>query len=597
MNAWRSMPVDAPLPLTQGNSAGLSLGSPSCWDQPKTPCGICIAGRYRIESLISHGGQAAVYRGHQIGLGRDVAIKLIRRQRDQIEVCRFMAEAQITSQLKHPNILKLFDFGETSDGLLYFVTELLEGETLRERLLRGPLSVVQALGVMRQVCAALQAAHALGVTHRDVKPANIFISCVGRSEHIQLLDFGIAKVTEIHAHALTQLDHAPFTSQSMIIGTPGYIAPEIVKGEEASASSDIYSLGVVGYECLAGRQLFKGSSPQRMIAAVTESPTRFMDLDSQIYVDPRVEAFVMGLLTKTPGLRPRDCFEVIESIDLLIAQHRMEENTSTTSITKNERNHGLTPKEPLSVAAKPDVETGLFVGTLSDRILDLPTVWLVGAVTIFVVCLLLGIIALSRTPRWRAEEPPSEIQSVGTSERRSPGDFLPIVLKLEPPEQTIRIDGIRVFFENEKRVMLKRGMHVLNAWHPGYRPLEKSFRVTDGRSAIVEVRLDRIEKSKRQKKPVRLFGFEVLEGGYTIAQVKRTIRFMEDVLISCYHEVTSNRRFLIEFTRRGDTTDVSVMPSSPLGEAYLECIRPQATLFVWPPHQGSLAVTRVKVGR
>lgn len=184
-------------------------------------------------------------------------------------VYRFEQEARTTGLLNHPNILTVHDVGH-ADGHPYLVSELLEGETLRERLSRGPLSAERAVGLAAQVARGLAAAHAKGVIHRDLKPENLFITRDGR---VKILDFGIAKLVQSQGQALDQLTTAPGTVVGAIVGTVAYMSPEQVAGRAIDQRSDLFSFGVVLYEMLTGRRPFDGNSPIETMTAVLQ-PTR-----------------------------------------------------------------------------------------------------------------------------------------------------------------------------------------------------------------------------------------------------------------------------------------------------------------------------------
>jgi serine/threonine-protein kinase len=183
---------------------------------------------------------------------------------------------------------------------MYLVTELLEGRSLDE-LLAVPLSAERTLRVMMEVCVALDEAHGLGIIHRDLKPPNIFV--LGATERVKVLDFGVANIlpTELRStHSIpTQL-----TDDGCIVGTPGYMSPEQVRALPLDLRSDLYSLGVVGYHCLAGRPPFVGSSGKVAVAHASLPPPRFANLENPVTVDPEVERLVMRLLEKSPDLRP-----------------------------------------------------------------------------------------------------------------------------------------------------------------------------------------------------------------------------------------------------------------------------------------------------
>ena len=214
--------------------------------------GVTLSGRYRLQRLIATGGMGQVWEAVDSRLGRRVAVKVLKQEfsSDPEFLERFRAEARIVAMLNHPGIAAVHDYGETDmDGegrTAYLVMELVNGEPLNSVLKRtGRLSLRHALDMLEQTGRALQVAHTAGLVHRDVKPGNILITPNGQ---VKLTDFGIAKA----------VDAVPVTQTGMVMGTAQYIAPEQALGEDAIAASDVYSLGVVGYEAVSGKRPFVG---------------------------------------------------------------------------------------------------------------------------------------------------------------------------------------------------------------------------------------------------------------------------------------------------------------------------------------------------
>ncbi len=231
----RGFPLDS-FTGSQGNRLALSL-SPG--DR---------LGPYQIIELLGAGGMGEVYRAHDPRLGRDVALKILRRSSvDPDDVARFGREARAAGSLNHPNIVAVFDVG-SEGGVPYVVTELLEGETLHARLNRGLLPYRKAVEYGIQIAQALDAAHAKGIWHRDVKPANAFITSDGR---VKLLDFGIAKLSS-RVTGGGDDSTTEHTLENVVRGTAGYMAPEQVLGERVDHRADIFALGAVLYELFTG---------------------------------------------------------------------------------------------------------------------------------------------------------------------------------------------------------------------------------------------------------------------------------------------------------------------------------------------------------
>jgi serine/threonine-protein kinase len=253
-----------------------------------------LAGRYVLEERIGVGGYCEVWRATDTVLTRPVAVKLLHAGYAQQgeALARFKAEARHAGALSHQNIARVYDYDEPVDGQSYLVMELVEGPSLADVLASGPLSAGRTMDVVAQVAAGLHAAHGAGLIHRDVKPANILFAPGGA---VRITDFGIA-------HAVGS---APVTSTGMVMGTPGYIAPERVSGAQAGPASDLYALGVVAYECLAGSQPFSGAA---LDVAIAHRDRPLPPLPASVPAE--VVAFVMILTAKDPARRPGSAAEV-----------------------------------------------------------------------------------------------------------------------------------------------------------------------------------------------------------------------------------------------------------------------------------------------
>ncbi|MGI9252797.1 MAG: protein kinase domain-containing protein, partial [Thermomicrobiales bacterium] len=253
--------------------------------------GITINGRYRVDRLLGEGGMATVYVGHDLLLGRDVAIKALRPQyaADPQFRARFRREAQAAAGFAHPNIIDIYDVGEVA-GVPYFVMEYVRGQTLKEIIDReGPFHPDDVAGLLQQVCAALDYAHERGYVHRDVKPQNILVSDDG---HAIVLDFGIAK----------GLSDSNLTDVGAGLGTVHYISPEQASGLVATPSSDIYSVGVVAYEMLTRMLPFDADTPVGVaMQHIQEPPPAPSEMLPSI--PPAVDAIVMRALEKDPTRR------------------------------------------------------------------------------------------------------------------------------------------------------------------------------------------------------------------------------------------------------------------------------------------------------
>ena len=272
-------------------SAKAATGNPQAW-QPPTPEELSkLLPQYEIESLLGRGGMGAVYRGKQAALDRAVAIKLLPAElaADAEFMSRFQREARTLAKLQHPGIVAVHDFGQTSQGHLYFVMEFVNGTDL-SRLIHGPgVNAAQALEIITQVCEALQYAHSQGVIHRDIKPANVLINTEGRAK---LADFGLARPTSEETASLTR--------SNVVMGTPDYMAPEQMAGT-ADHRADLYALGVMLYEMLTGQ------TPRGAWAPPSQ----------RVQVDVRLDQVVVRALQQDPAMRYQQASEIKTDVDVI----------------------------------------------------------------------------------------------------------------------------------------------------------------------------------------------------------------------------------------------------------------------------------------
>src|SRR5271170_6181700 len=258
-------------------------------------------GPYEILSPLGAGGMGEVYRARDARLNRDVAIKILPASfsaaADRLQ--RFALECRAAAALNHPNILSIFDIGEDR-GAPYVVSELLEGETLRDRLRNGPLTSRKAIDYAQQIASGLAAAHEKGIVHRDLKPENLFITNDGRAK---ILDFGLAKVTRPEADASGDAPTIQAATEAgTVMGTAGYMAPEQVRGKPADPRSDIFAFGAILYEMLSGKRAFHGeSSVETMSAILKEEPPDLSETNRN--VSPALERIVRHCLEKNPAER------------------------------------------------------------------------------------------------------------------------------------------------------------------------------------------------------------------------------------------------------------------------------------------------------
>ncbi len=275
-----------------------------------------LAGRYRVDEPIGRGGMASVFRGYDLTLGREVAIKVLDRELagDNAFRTRFRLEAQAASRMSHPTIVRVYDAGEDSETLSdgttravpFIVMELVRGRLLKDVIADGPVPVEDAVRYVDGILEALEYSHRAGVVHRDIKPGNVMITAAGQ---IKVMDFGIARAVSDSSSTVAET--------TAIIGTAAYFSPEQAKGEPVDARADLYSTGVVLYEMLAGRQPFRGETPVAVAYQhVSEPPVAPSEINPGV---PRsLDAVAMRALAKDPFQRYQDAAAFRSALDATV---------------------------------------------------------------------------------------------------------------------------------------------------------------------------------------------------------------------------------------------------------------------------------------
>ncbi|MEP6995906.1 MAG: serine/threonine-protein kinase [Acidobacteriota bacterium] len=257
-------------------------------------------GPYEVLAPLARGGMGELYRARDTRLRREVALKMLpdASAHDADSLRRFDRETHAVAALNHPNILAIHDTG-TFRSIPYAVTELLQGETVEERLRTGPLSAQRAVDIACQIADGLAAAHAGGITHRDIKPDNIFLTHEGRAK---ILDFGIARIEKpLKAGDITQVGTRRGSSSQFLVGTAGYMSPEQVRGGPIGPRSDIFSLGATFYEMLTGRRAFSRDTPVETLGAVLhDDPRKHPEAEK---IPDEIKGFVFRCLEKDPADR------------------------------------------------------------------------------------------------------------------------------------------------------------------------------------------------------------------------------------------------------------------------------------------------------
>ncbi|MDP3275787.1 MAG: serine/threonine-protein kinase [Deltaproteobacteria bacterium] len=275
--------------------------------------GTTVADRYVVVGRVGAGGMGTVYRAEQVGMHREVALKVLRRDlgRDPETSARFHREARTLSQLRHRNTVTVFDFGQTKDGLLFLAMELLEGEMLSAKIKReGPLDVLYAIRVALGVLGSLDEAHNQAIIHRDLKPDNIFLALAPSSreserEIVKVVDFGIAKIRD-GERGLDALQ----TQEGTVFGTPRYMSPEQAQGKPIDGRSDLYAIGVLLFHMLTGHPPFTDDDAVIVMAHhIKTVPTLVRQEVPERLIPESLEALVAGALSKDPDKRPQTAHE------------------------------------------------------------------------------------------------------------------------------------------------------------------------------------------------------------------------------------------------------------------------------------------------
>lgn len=303
----------------------MSAISASC--APYAP-GYVLAGRYELESLVGEGAVGQVWVARSRALGTRVAVKLCAGAAGE----RFIHEARAAAQLEHPAIVRMFDFGETESGEPFLVMELLRGESLEDMLARGPLNPARTIQILLPLVDALHAAHVQGIVHRDIKPANLFLarpdpgrasqSDIGATQWLQpkVIDFGLVK--------RWREDDAKLTPSGILVGSPAYMAPELVKGGGGDTRADVWSLSVVLYELLTGRLPFSGTTQFAMFEAIVNQSPRSM----QNGIDATLTSIVLRGLSKDPDARWQSMFDLGVALASWLVEQGVNEDAAGASV-------------------------------------------------------------------------------------------------------------------------------------------------------------------------------------------------------------------------------------------------------------------------
>ncbi|MDI1452167.1 serine/threonine-protein kinase [Polyangium sp. 6x1] len=290
---------------------------PSAPSEEDPLIGSIVGGRYRITGVLGEGGMGRVYTAEQqMGTTvRKAAVKTLLAQyaKDPQVLARFNRECGTVAELKHPNTIQVWDFGQTNTGELYIAMELLEGSPLEDELAqRGPMPPERVDKIIGQAAGSLQEAHSKGIVHRDLKPANLFLTKIDGDDFVKVLDFGIAKRGERPDSKEQKL-----TQQGTVLGTPPYMSPEQFRGQELDARSDVYSLAIVAYEMLTGRLPFEADTPWAWATQhLTAQPSPFEVTQLGAQVPPKMKAAIMRALEKDKNKRQSSVREFYDELSV-----------------------------------------------------------------------------------------------------------------------------------------------------------------------------------------------------------------------------------------------------------------------------------------
>ncbi len=364
-------------------------------------------GHYEILEPLGKGGMGEVYRARDTKLDRDVAIKVLPEDfaTDPDRLARFEREAKLLAALNHANIGAIHGL-EESDDVRFLVLELIEGQTLEQRLMKGALPVPEALDIARQIAEALEAAHDNGVVHRDVKPANVLLTAKGG---VKVLDFGIAKNTMLDANVAATAQATNLTTDGTLMGTPPYMSPEQIRGEEADKRADIWSFGCVLYEALTGKRAFDRETVADTLAAIIERNPDYDTLPPD--VPPSIRQLVRRCLEKDQRDRLRDIGDARIEIKQALAMPRANDTYRKTNeptgmgaeavggLRQEENRRRQKQSEDYKLGGLITAAAGIGLGTFLYFTESLSSVYLVGLVPLMIglVLFLYGFVVAPRS--------------------------------------------------------------------------------------------------------------------------------------------------------------------------------------------------------
>jgi len=487
-----------------GNTLEVQMEAvPTPAPEADTGIGRTIGGKYRIDALLGRGGMGRVYRATDVGLDRPVAVKMLDSAllADPTMAKRFQREARAATRLRHPNSVAVMDFGQTDDGQMYLVMELVGGRSLT-RLIADefPVAHERVVRIGAQILAALSEAHAHGVLHCDLKPENVMVeSRRDEADAVKVLDFGVAKIAE-GGPALSRL-----TQIGSVCGTPGYMSPEQARGETLDPRTDLYSVGVILYELVTGKLPFDAETPIGLITrALTERPPRPSVRRPDVRVPIALEALIMRTLSTDRDDRPASAEEFRESLLASIDASRgpapaKSQGTVQFAAAPPAPAPRTTPNRTSATRSTPKRRSGPIPTAAAERRTEIKNLLpaLVGSTA---GALLIGGALVLVLTRLGASEPASAASRPDTAAFLTGApDSLPVpplasgagLLTVFAPEgATVTVDG-RAAGEAPREIQLTVGTHDVRAVHPTLGVLRASIEVKAGQRSRWDAPFDK----------------------------------------------------------------------------------------------------------
>lgn len=492
--------------------------------------GQTLDGRYRVDSVLGQGGMGMVFRGVQTSMQRPVALKTLHPQLAMAPSFfeRFRREAEIASRLHHPNIITIFDFGQTPDGLCYYVMELLEGESLRQRVKQhGPMTLREAVAVIEQTALGVGHAHKQHVIHRDIKPHNVMLTQVDGNEYVKVLDFGLVK-------ALEQEDEEHLTSTGQVLGTPQYMPPEQAGGEVVDQRSDLYSLAGVFFYCLTGHSPYGANTVRKALtsalsgnvppvatyrqgAPVPDAVDRFIAKGLKPEKEERFQSadeFIRALLAAVAGVPDA----VLDAAPAFVPDASKNAGSGSSSASRKSASRpgsrsvsAVSKPIPRSASSKVEVAPSLAAAAAPPVSRGPPMGALIGGALALV--LLIGAAVAWKLTRPAPTQPPApvpvalppkvpDLAPPGPSPTPATPTTVQLTLKTKPAGAEVLEDGVLIGKTPLTAAFDKGATRTLTFRLADYRDLEKSLRPESDQE--LEFTLDRVApRPTPAKKPPR----------------------------------------------------------------------------------------------